>query len=123
MLSLRLPVILYIPTKIKLPIGCPFKSVYVSNLYWSSSLILSSALDILTITFLISPIAGIKNSSLSLPVEDPLSDTVIIAVISTGKFFKPRSKKLMPVPPPKTTTFLFIIITYNYYNLKQTKKE
>lgn len=40
-------------------------------------------------TFLISPTAGVENSSLNFPVDLPLSDTDVIAVISTGKSFNP----------------------------------
>lgn len=42
----------------------------------------SSVSDKLLITFLISPTAGVLNSFLNFPVDLPLSDTVMIAVIS-----------------------------------------
>ena len=48
--------------------------------------------DKAVITFLISPTAGVLNSFLNFPVDLPLSDTVITAVISTGKSFNPFSK-------------------------------
>ena len=51
---------------------------------------------------------GILNSFLSFPVDVPLSETVITAVISTGKSFNPLNKYDIPVPPPNTTTFLYI---------------
>ena len=37
-----------------------------------------------------------------------LSQTLTIAVISKGNFFNPCKSTESPVPPPKTTTFLFI---------------
>ena len=71
---------------------------------------LSGNVDKLLKTFLISPTAGVENSFLNLPVLDPSSDTVITAVISTGKYFNPFKTKDVPVPPPSITIFLFSCI-------------
>ena len=99
------PVISNIAVKIRFPTACPSKSLEVLNLYDIISLIGWSIWDKFVITFLISPTAGVWNSSLNFPVDLPLSDTVITAVISTGKSF---NKYEIPVPPPNTTTFLYI---------------
>ena len=42
----------------------------------------------------------------------PSSHTDTIALKSIGNSFKPLSKVEDPVPPPNTTTFLFIIHTF-----------
>ena len=81
-----------IAVNIKFPTACPSKSDDVLNLYDIISFIGSSICDKLVITFLISPTAGVWNSSLNLPVDLPLSETVITAVISTGKSFSPLNK-------------------------------
>ena len=52
----------------------------------------SSLSDKLVITFLMSPTAGIWNSSRSFPVLCPLSATEITAVISRGKSFNPAKR-------------------------------
>lgn len=56
-----------------------------------------------------SPTAGVLNSSLNLPVEEPLSHTLTIAVMSNGNFLRPCKSTERPVPPPSTTTFYSFI--------------
>lgn len=73
----------------------------------------SGRVDKLLKTFLISPTPGVENSFLSFPVLLPLSDTVMIAVISIGKYFKPLKIVEVPVPPPKTTIFF----SFHYFLL------
>ena len=53
------------------------------------SFISLGSVDRLLKTCLTSPTAGVENSFLNLPVLLPLSDTVITAVISIGKYFRP----------------------------------
>ena len=88
----KLPVISSNEVSIKLPRAWPSKSLVVWKRYANISFIFSSLSDKLVITFLMSPTAGIWNSSRSFPVLCPLSATEITAVISRGKSFNPAKR-------------------------------
>ena len=72
-------------------------------------------------TFLKSPTAGMSNSSLNLPVEEPSSHTDTTALISMGNSFNPFRRVDCPVPPPITTTF-FIFLPHILSRLYQKKE-
>ena len=89
----------------RLPTACPFKSLDVLNLYSNKLSNKGSVSDKADSTFLKSPTAGMSNSSLNLPVEEPSSHTDTTTDISTGNSFSPLTKVEVPVPPPNITIF------------------
>ena len=101
----KLPVMLYKAVSNRLPMAWLFKSLLVWKRYCNNCSTNGSTSLNDTNTFLKSPTAGMLNSCLSFPVEEPSSATDTIAVMSKGNSFNPRSRTDKPVPPPNTTTF------------------
>ena len=88
---------------IKFPKGCPPKKVSFWKRYWKTSSIKGSTSLKAAMTFLKSPGGRQENSFRKTPLLPPLSATVTMVVISTGRCFNPRSKTEIPLPPPNTT--------------------